>query len=524
MKKPFIYLFLIFSFVQTKQFARENKNPFFRLCAAVNQPVPDRIVVRFFKGIVSGELKNSVVVRPVIGTDQSYSFSFSGEQPISPFYIQIWYGSQFQNTDVYYAEPTDSINILVTKGTDTLLHKKDIGNLSFSGKGAEKYKVCALLNKINMEVWDKQVDIYSKEIWGGLSQQNKMKSSEFCNSSEFNKYVKDLFLNVKFATQRVQDSLLKYQASIGKDVSAYYAYELSPYPKFNYFIRQLFRDAITEPCKIAVSDFYFSMIKLIKPDDPTHQWLQYSFKYRDARSFDLSYESLFKHLDKQVTFETQYDVVKSVKNTILRDILITKFFEEGRWSAISINDFRNRDSTLQDALKYIKIPELRGKLNNQLLFSKGSKIYDFTFFDKEGKKKNLADMKGKVFLLDFYYYGCGPCSIFAKQFEREVYPEFAADTNFSILSVNTDKKRASWMSAIESRLYTQKESINLCTGLAFDHPLFKYYNIGSLPFVLLVGKDGRLIARLNGQDKVETISLIRQALNEYYTAGRNFTE
>ena len=49
------------------------------------------------------------------------------------------------------------------------------------------------------------------------------------------------------------------------------------------------------------------------------------------------------------------------------------------------------------------------QLADQSLLSVGTVAPSWILYDANGKQNSLADMKGKVILLDFYFIGCGGC-------------------------------------------------------------------------------------------------------------------
>lgn len=504
---------------QSKLSAQEqkNQNPVFTVRPALNEPAPDSVHIIYAKGIINGSYTNreNIFINKK-NTDGSFTFSFSGKQPISPFSMLIWYGKTIQNSNTYYAEPSDTIEIFVAKGkTPEYEGGKIHPELFFSGVKAAKYKVNDILSKLNIETYKREVDNTNKfkiEYKNNNGTNDKTKSITSCNSIKLTEYLNILFKNVASDIKRNQDTILKHEGELGKKVSDFYNYELNPYMYFRWSISALFRNVEFSNCQQEISDFYFSKIDMIRPE-PIDSWLKYGIVYRQTRSDDFLFETNYKTKGMGSPLYIQYNEIKSLKNTELRDILLTKFFEEGRLM-FYVSNYESRDSCLNDALKFVKDPELRSSLNNQLLFAKGSKVYNFSFPDSTGKRISLSDLKGKVFMLDFYYYGCGPCSIFTKEFEKKVYPEFEKNPDFKVLSIDSYDNLEIWKKAIKSGLYTLPNSINLVTGLKFKHPIFNYYGINSLPFVLLVDKNGKLITRITSQTGLEITKIIREALKQ----------
>lgn len=123
---------------------------------------------------------------------------------------------------------------------------------------------------------------------------------------------------------------------------------------------------------------------------------------------------------------------------------------------------------------------------------KDSPVYDFSLPDASGKKISIQSFKGKAVLIDFWFTGCKPCQILAKQM-RTIKEKLKADTNIVFMSICVDQQKEKWLNSLKSGLYTDKESVNLYTdNLGVDHPLITNYSITGYPKLLLVGADGKL--------------------------------
>lgn len=526
MKYTYLLLFIIGTFLSLNAQEKENKLPNFTIKAAAYEPMPDSIVVRFCKGIISESQEFSEIIRLKTKNNKgNFTFSFSKEQSISPFVIDFYYGRLNQWTVMYYAEPTDKIEIEVTKGIDTTIgHKHNVGSLQFSGNGAAKYRLCEILNQMNANLASQEVKTYTNEFGNpnyknneGIevhSSKDKIESKNYYKSKQFDTFLKNMFRNLDLGKKEIQDTLMKYQDLIGKEMTNFYEYELGYNLTFLSIIDFLIKRVTNEAAKEKIIKFYFLKIDSLRPMHPKDSLFKFGVKYRNRTSYYLMYDTYLKNKFHMYSFSFQYNNIKKVKDKELRDILLTKYFVNGKYSAF-INNSESRDSCLMDALKVIANPELLTALNNQLLFSKGNKIYDFAFQDTTKKTVTKSNFKGKVFMMDFYYYGCGACAVFAKRFEKEIYPEFANNPNFKVLSINTDLKRETWLKAINSGLYTQPSSINLSTGLGFNHPLLKYYKVSSFPWVILVNKDGRVVEfQLSKKSNSDLKGIIRRILCE----------
>jgi thiol-disulfide isomerase/thioredoxin len=94
-------------------------------------------------------------------------------------------------------------------------------------------------------------------------------------------------------------------------------------------------------------------------------------------------------------------------------------------------------------------------------------------------------------LIDFWASWCGPCRQENPGVKR-IYERFH-DKGLEIIGVSSDADRAKWLQAIQE------------DGLPWTHGwksrASKIYGVETIPFTVLVGQDGRIIAiRLRGEE------------------------
>ena len=147
--------------------------------------------------------------------------------------------------------------------------------------------------------------------------------------------------------------------------------------------------------------------------------------------------------------------------------------------------------------------------------------YAFALPDANGKVIRLADLKGKVVFIDFWYTGCGACSKFYLTVLHEVEKTFAGREDIVFLTISIDSTKEQWLKSLKEGRYTSTDApnvINLYTdGQAAEHEIIKWYKIRGYPQQILIGKDGKIIRATSLQLPVDPlISIIKGALG---TAG-----
>lgn len=149
--------------------------------------------------------------------------------------------------------------------------------------------------------------------------------------------------------------------------------------------------------------------------------------------------------------------------------------------------------------------QLKAQKDKQNFLASGKPAPNFTQNDVNGKPLSLSDLKGKVVLLDFWASWCGPC--------RKENPNVVAlykkykDAGFTVMSVSLDKDKTPWLAAIE------KDGLiwpNHVSDLKYwSNDVAKLYQVSSIPFTVLIDKDGNIIdTKLRGVELEQALKTI----------------
>jgi len=132
-------------------------------------------------------------------------------------------------------------------------------------------------------------------------------------------------------------------------------------------------------------------------------------------------------------------------------------------------------------------------------------LFEVKTFD--GKTVSLTDYRGKIVLLEFWATWCGPC-IQQMPKMKEVYETFRGNKNFVMLGMNLDwdAKKAEKYIAVQKLDWPQ-----LSLGNMAESDIVNKYGIGGVPTLVLIGPDGKIIAKNLHSEQIQ--AAIAQAIS-----------
>ncbi|MEY4804096.1 MAG: hypothetical protein RL331_615 [Bacteroidota bacterium] len=124
-------------------------------------------------------------------------------------------------------------------------------------------------------------------------------------------------------------------------------------------------------------------------------------------------------------------------------------------------------------------------------FARGKLVPDFEELRTDGKKQmKLSDLKGQVVLLDFWASWCGPCRAENPNVVKN-YQKYK-DAGFTVMSVSLDSNKDKWLAAIAADQLAWPNHVSDLGG--WQSKVAQLYGVQSIPFTVLLDKEGRVIA------------------------------
>ena len=137
----------------------------------------------------------------------------------------------------------------------------------------------------------------------------------------------------------------------------------------------------------------------------------------------------------------------------------------------------------------------------------GQKAPNFEVQMFDGSTVKLADLKGKVVLLNFWATWCPPCRAELARVEKDIIEKFKGEP-FVFIPVSRGEKRETVAAFREKMGYT------FPMGLDTDGRVYAEYAQTYIPRNFLIGKDGKVVKASVGYDEAEFAELGKQIEKE----------
>jgi thiol-disulfide isomerase/thioredoxin len=120
----------------------------------------------------------------------------------------------------------------------------------------------------------------------------------------------------------------------------------------------------------------------------------------------------------------------------------------------------------------------------------GETAPDIVLNDPFGKTVALSSLRGKYVLVDFWASWCKPCRMENPNVVR-MYNKYKSK-GFDVFSVSLDDNKDNWIKAIndDQLLWTHVSDLK-----KWSASVVQSYNIESIPFTVLLDKDGKIVAK-----------------------------
>lgn len=284
------------------------------------------------------------------------------------------------------------------------------------------------------------------------------------------------------------------------------------YGSWQLHARELYEKAKTQQQKSVIRNSY-NILMATAPVAYEYDSVSLAENYAQLMVASVQTQLFFDCGGQEYHFSELYDKIKQSYADVGREHALYSFLNDFK-SFLNVTDFdpKEYDLCLRDALLTVKTPPLQKALKQMLVFESGSAVYNFSLPDTAGRVVRLSDFRGRVVLLDVWGTGCSGCVLFANTLKNKIAPAIQGKDSLSIVSINIDSDKTRWIKSLNSGKYAQVAYTNLSTG-GMDNPFLRYYRMNAIPFVLIVGRDGKLFSKVEvSTSEKEITAMIQRAM------------
>ena len=142
-------------------------------------------------------------------------------------------------------------------------------------------------------------------------------------------------------------------------------------------------------------------------------------------------------------------------------------------------------------------------IESTTIVKEGMQAPDFTVKMFDGSKVSLADLKGKVVLVNFWATWCPPCRQELARVEKEIIERFKGQ-DFVFLPISRGESKD------KVAAFREKMGYSFPMGLDMDQSIFKKFATNYIPRNFLVGRDGKVVLASVGYDDAEFANLVKK--------------
>lgn len=211
-------------------------------------------------------------------------------------------------------------------------------------------------------------------------------------------------------------------------------------------------------------------------------------------AYNFTYAAILAALDRnQAAYDQIEAAVKSGKTTDEMWSLFKVLYVRVNGSDAGLDNY-------QAALRKGNIDDLQARLTRMMVNEPAA---DFTLTDLQGKRVKLADLKGKVVVLDFWATWCTPCKASFPAMQKAV-DKYKNDPDVQFLFIHTWERIPDPLKDVSTYIASMKYSFHVLMDTKDPetkaNKVVDSYNVTSIPAKFVIDKNGNIRFRLSGSE------------------------